>query len=230
MEKNQMTKVKTVMTEEDYVNILTSTENNDKVDLSILLEEDKTKIESLEQEIVDFLKDNSKFDSYTEADKDALFKVYQEKYKNYRNAIKNARCHFVLNASEISFMHKKLSQSIDYDAHTIFYALHIKRFVLNELPKKTEMYNNDLTISLTNSVMLYHLLSKCTSKGINADSYSFAFILQKLVDISKIYEKYDVQLKNMDNNFNMWNLGLSLNEDEKKALENKVEEEVANAK
>ena len=171
---------------------------------------DQKTIDDKFTEINKFLTDNVDFVNYTEEQKDAMFAQLTTDWLALKDIIKNAECKFDLMGIEIDTLYKKLHQNVEYTAETIFYGLNIKKKFINTLPTKTSLWTlSKININFSMSVMLYHVISTLTVKGLNRESYAFANILYKLAEITKVYNHYDNQSAILSKSMKEWNMGLS---------------------
>ena len=67
--------------------------------------------------------------------------------------------------------------------------------------------DNQLTafsVDATEITYIYHLISKHKVKGLSKDSYTFANILKRIGDISKVFNYYDTAAKNLTGEIQNW--------------------------
>jgi len=216
-EATEAKNIVTIAKEEDFVKKLgniAAAKADDKPDFDLLLEDEKTKLDSLTAEIEGFLVDNSDFGSYSEEDKNKKFDEVFSKLDELKVAVKHGVCHFDVTGIEIKTIDKKLHQSVEYTAETLFYGLHLKENFLSSLPKpKAEFENYNLTISFSHSVALYHVLSSMTVKGLNKENFALAHVLYTCAELSKVYTHYNNLTVALNRKIMQWNMELSGAED-----------------
>ncbi len=206
---------KQIKNENDFVESLSNLNIADTTNFSLLDSEDKELLDSSEKNILDFLDSNKDFDKYSEDEKNELFDKAIDKWNELKDIIKNAKCKYKCTNLELKVIDKKLHQSIDYTAETIFYGLHLKKNFLDVLPKNTnkdEFAQQDVIITFSHAVALHHLFSYVTVKGLNKENYAFANILYYLTEVSKIYEHYNNMSARLNKAIMEWNMGLSKND------------------
>jgi hypothetical protein len=203
---------KQIKTENDFIESLANLNIADTTQFSLLDPEDKELLDSTEKNILEFLDNNKDFDNYTEDHKNELFDTAIDMWNQLKDIIKNAKCSYKCTNLELKVIDKKLHQSIDYTAETIFYGLHLKKNFLDALPKNTnkdEFAQNDITVTFSHAVALHHLFSYITVKGLNKENYAFANILYYLTEVSKVYEHYNNMSARLNKAIMEWNMGLS---------------------
>jgi hypothetical protein len=215
-----------ITSEADFVDKLSSIKNTDNgVNFDLLLDDTKQTIDSLNTEISDFLKSNVDFNNYSVEEKDQMFNDVINKFDNFKNYIKNTKCNFDSTGIEIKTIDKRLHQSVEYTTETLFYGLHLKKNFLNDLPKVNNDFDTyNLSITFSNAIAMYHVLSTLTVKGLNKESYALAHVLYSLTEISKIYQYYDNLTERTNKLIMQWNLGLT--QTDAKKLETAVTEQM----
>lgn len=216
--------------EEDFVDKLSSikSDSND-INFNLLMGDVKNEIDEKNIQIEEFVKNNIDFNNYSEESKDKLYDEVIGYHDELKNLIKNAMCKFNSTGIEIKTIDKKLHQSVEYTTETLFYGLHLKKNFLNNLPKVNgEFEQYALTITFSNAIALYHVLSTLTVKGLNKENFALAHILYTLTEISKVYEYYDNMASRTHKMIMQWNLGLS--QEDAKALNQAVTEQLLKEK
>lgn len=222
-------------TEDEYVKLLANKNfDPNNIDFTLIDAEDKEKIDFMVADIEAFIANNVDFKNYDEATKDKLFAELTEvKWKELSSLTKNAKNKFRVSGLEVSVIEKKLHQNIDYNAETIFYGVHLKNQFFTTLPVKTDITKAyDLTITFSVAVMLYHLLSTVTVKGLNKEAFAYANVLYKLSEVSKLYTYYNNLSEMTSKKIGNWNRELSADDAqllEKAVTLQMIEEETAKA-
>ncbi len=209
-----------ITSESDYVSELSKTKEEGKLstinpDFSLINEETKTAIDEKEKEIYTFLNENNDFKSYTESEKDERFQNVISKQNELKDLIKTCKINLSLNGLEINFLENKLHSNIDYDYETIFYAVHLKKHLLNNLPsvKASDDFKLfETLVLLSDCVLLQHILTKLTVKGLNKSSLAFANICKKLSDVIVLYNFYENISMRLSKSIQEWNMELSKDE------------------
>jgi hypothetical protein len=224
-----------ITNESDYVSELSKSKeetqlSNINPDFSIIQEEVKKEIDNKEQEIYSFLQENNDFKSYSESEKDERFQSVISKWNELKDLVKKCKINLALNGLEINFLENKLHSNIDYDYETIFYAVHLKKHLLNNLPsvKASDDFKVFETLVLiSDCVLLQHILTKLTVKGLNKSSLAFANICKKLSEVIVLYNFYENMSMRLSKSIQEWNMELS--KDEVSFLQKEVlKQEIAN--
>lgn len=201
-----------VMTsEDDFVKKLGNIKSDDaEANFDILLSDVKDKLDTFSNNIDTFLKENVDFKNYDEETKNKLYDEVFAIHDALKLETKHAKCKFPCTGLEIKTLINKLHKSVEYNAETLFYGLHLKSNFLNNLPKAdSEFKTYDINITMSQSIAMYHVLSTLVVKGLNKENYALANILYNLAEISKIYQYYDNLSVRLNRSIMQWNMGLS---------------------
>ena len=142
----------------------------------------------------------------SEEEKDLLYKEAQELWVAYANALKQAQYAFYLNRPQYKFLTNLLLTKLELDVNTVFFAIELTDMLANMRDAK---YKNDedivpFHINTTEVTYMYHLISKHKIYGLTRDAYTFAQILRKIGDISKIFNYYDAAGKRLSTEVQDW--------------------------
>jgi len=210
MELNKSNEIKEsiITAENQYVDTLSDVAKTaGSTNFGLLSEESKVAINAKEAEVHEYLKNNV----INDENRDTIIDGAIELWNQYKDLVKNGSCFFTLNNLEIRTVDKKLHSSVEYDTETLFYGLHLKKFFIDALPnvKGDDFLTNDILISFSNAIALYHVLSTLKVKGLNKENYAFAHILYKLSEISKVYQHYDGVSSRLNQSIGQWTMGLN---------------------
>lgn len=182
----------------------TSFSYNEK-DYLLIDSDSETKLDSLETELLTFMKNNNG-KGKTESEKDELYKNAQEIYKNFFETLKSVKYNFYLNKDQHNYLTDLVTNKLEYDVNTVFFAIELKT-LFDQL--KSSKYENtkDLVcqkVNATEITYIYHLISKHTVKGLSKQSFLFAEILMKIGEISKVFNYYETSSKNLSGDIQDW--------------------------
>lgn len=211
----------TINNDTDFINKLADLPTGNKeADFSILKNDSKEEIENKQEEIIQFLEDNDP-NKVDPENKDELFLQAINKWDEMKDIIKNAVCTVKFTNVELKVLDNKLHKNAEYNAETIFYAMHLKKHFLNMLPKTSggAYVSHDIDITFSQSVGLYHIISDIKVKGLSESTYAFANILYTLSEITHVYNYFDRVSAFTSKKIKEWNKGLTLNKNEKEAKE-----------
>ena len=93
MELNKNMVVEQV-TENDFINNLANISDSSPANFDLLVEESKNRIDTIEEEIISFIKENNDFENYDEVKRDELFDTAINKWNDLKDAIKTAKCSY----------------------------------------------------------------------------------------------------------------------------------------
>lgn len=178
--------------ENEISNLLISTENEVRLD---------SQINSIE----DYMKTNEGKDK-SEQEKDLLYKNAQIMWKEYTDILRNVKYNFHLNRPQWKFLTDLILTKLEYDVNTVFFAIELTNLLSSM--KDTKFTDDSQLISFevdaTEITYIYHLISKHKVKGLSKDSYTFANILKRIGDISKVFNYYDTAAKNLSGEIQNW--------------------------
>lgn len=144
----------------------------------------------------------------TEEEKDELYKNAQLLWKEYASVLTNAEYNFFLNRKQYKFLTDLIVTKMEYDVNTVFFAIELTNLLAG---MKNAKYTNDtdliaFPVNATEITYIYHLISKHKVKGLSRDSYTFAEVLRRIGDISKVFNYYDTAGKNLSTDIQNWAL------------------------
>ena len=159
--------------------------------------------------IENFMANNDGFDQSDEV-KDGLYTKAKELWGQYASSFGDTQYTFYLNRKQFNFLTNLLLTKLEYDVNTIFLAIELTN-MLGTWGKsdEAEKYRNDsevkgFTSDATEVTYMYHLIAKHKVKGLGKDTYTFAEILKKIGDISKVINYYDISAKNLSKEIQDW--------------------------
>ena len=157
------------------------------------------------QAIEDYMNNNDG-KGKTDEEKDNLYKVSQDLWKDYTNALRDVKYNFHLNRVQWKFLTDLILQKLEYDVNTVFFAIELTDLLGTMRDVK---YTNDeelisFPVNATEITYIYHLISKHKVKGLTKDSYTFSKVLMRIGNISKLFNYYDSYAKNLSTEIQNW--------------------------
>lgn len=142
----------------------------------------------------------------SQEEKDSIYGEAQNIWKSYQSSLRDAKYNFHLNRIQWNFLTNLLLQKIEYDVNTVFFAIELTDMLGN---MKKVKYTDDKTlvafpVNATEITYIYHLIQKHKVKGLTGDAYTFAQILRRIGNISKIINYYDATAKNLATEVQDW--------------------------
>lgn len=178
--------------ENEVQNLLISTENEVRLDSQINLIETYMK--------------NNEGKGKSEQEKDELYKNAQIMWKEYTDILRVAKYNFHLTRPQWKFLTDLLLTKLEYDVNTVFFAIELTNLLAS---MKDTKFTDDsqlvaFEVDATEITYIYHLIAKHKVKGLTKDSYTFANILKRIGDISKVFNFYDTAAKNLSGEIQNW--------------------------
>jgi len=174
-----------------------------------LPEDEVSAIEGKITEIETFMSDNDG-KGKTNEEKDKLYAFSQKLWNELSALLNNAKFGLILNKSQYIYMTNLLLEKMEYDVNLLFFAIELTNMLGNMKDKKdAEKYTNDIdaitySLTATDITYLYHVLQQHKVKGLGKNSYTFANIIRRIGDISKIFSYYDNMSKDLSNSIQNW--------------------------
>lgn len=142
----------------------------------------------------------------SEEEKDDLYKKAQEIWREYALTLKETKYNFHLNRTQYNFLTDLILKHIEYDVNTVFFAIELTE-LLGVM--KSVKYTNDtelisIPVNATEITYIYHLISPYKVKGLTKNAYTFAQVLRRIGDISKVFNYYDTAGKNLNGDIQNW--------------------------
>jgi hypothetical protein len=142
----------------------------------------------------------------SEEEKDELYKNAQLMWKDYANILRTIKYSFFLNRPQWKFLTDLILTKLEYDVNTVFFAIELTNLLAS---MKDTKFTDDkqlipFPVDATEITYIYHLISKHKVKGLSKDSYTFANILKRIGDISKVFNYYDTAAKNLTGDIQNW--------------------------
>ena len=171
----------------------------------ILSNEDEVKLDHQISEMEAYMKNNSG-KGKSEEEKDELYKNAQIMWKEYANILRGVKYSFFLNRPQWKFLTDLILTKLEYDVNTVFFAIELTNLLAS---MKDTKFTDDkqlipFAVDATEITYIYHLISKHKIKGLTKDSYTFANILKRIGDISKVFNFYDTAAKNLTGDIQNW--------------------------
>lgn len=140
-----------------------------------------------------------------EEEKNSLYAEAQKLWSKFKNNLDETKYNFNLNKDQWKFLTDLILKKLDYDINTVFIAIEINKLLTDMSDAKfTENEIKTFSVNATEITYIYHLISSHKVKGIGKDSYSFADILRRIADISKLVNYYDNSGKNIAADIQDW--------------------------
>jgi len=164
-----------------------------------------SKIESVEK----YMSDNNGT-GMTDLEKDAIYANAQSIYVDYKNELREAKFNFYFNRPQYNLLSDLLLKKLEYDVNTLFVALELDN-MLKSIHGTKFKNNKDLTVVKMNATELtyvYHLIQGYKVKGLTNEAFTFASLLNRIGDASKIINYYDAKAKSLVEDIQKWALTL----------------------
>lgn len=180
-----------------------------------LKEEDIVELEKIRQNLYSLMR---KYDVNSDIIKDVktnrtkLFAIASFMFKSFQNSLNELIFKFELTNKECVFLFRVLKHKLEYDSNEILNMVEVKDTFLDKYGDMEKLKGDgdvELTISIKSLVLLHHLISKYSVKGVNEEFYLFRDILIKIANMIKVFNSYGVLSKRLYDNFDLWNSVLS---------------------
>ena len=171
----------------------------------ILTSEFETSLDSKISEIENYISNNNG-KGKSEEEKDELYKTAQELWKEYAISLRDTKYNFYLNRPQYTFLTDLILKNLEYDVNTVFFAIELTNLLAGMKGVKFTDDNQVIAfpVNATEITYIYHLISPHKVKGLTKNAYTFAQVLRRIGDISKIFNYYDTAGKNSSTEIQNW--------------------------
>ena len=138
--------------------------------------------------------------------KDELYLQSQNLWKELSQSLKDAKYNFHLDRPQHKFLTDLVLSKLEYDVNTVFFAIELKELFdfMKDSKYKNDTELQSYSVTATEITYIYHLISKYNVKGLSKEAYLFAEVLMKIGNISKIFNYYETQSKNLATEIQDW--------------------------
>ena len=138
--------------------------------------------------------------------KDELYLQGQNLWKELSQSLKDAKYNFHLDRPQHKFLTDLVLSKLEYDVNTVFFAIELKELFdfMKDSKYKNDTELQSYSVTATEITYIYHLISKYNVKGLSKEAYLFAEVLMKIGNISKIFNYYETQSKNLATEIQDW--------------------------
>lgn len=176
--------------------------------LNRLLDFDKESLLDSKIEDIEKYMENNPGQGLSDQDKDLLYANAQSLLLDFKKELTVVKFNFYLNRPQYNLLTDLLIKKLDYDVNTVFIAIELKN-LLNDL--QGSKYNNDIElknflVTPTELTYIYHLIQTHKVKGLSKEAYTFASLLVRIGESSKIINYYDSFVKNLPEEISQWAL------------------------
>jgi hypothetical protein len=172
---------------------------------SLIARESENALDAKLQEIENYINTNDGKDKSDE-EKDALYLYAQKIWQEYSDLLQETKYNFNLNRSQFKFLKNLLVTKMQYDVNTVFIALELEELLNNSDSFKyvNDYQLNSIQANATEITYIYHLIATHKVTGITKDARTFAEILRKIGDVSKVFNFYETSGKNLASDVQDW--------------------------
>ena len=172
---------------------------------SLIASESENALDAKLQEIENYINTNDGKDKSDE-EKDALYLYAQKIWQEYSDLLQETKYNFNLNRNQFKFLKNLLVTKMQYDVNTVFIALELEELLNNSDSFKyvNDYQLNSIQANATEITYIYHLIATHKVTGITKDARTFAEILRKIGDVSKVFNFYETSGKNLASDVQDW--------------------------
>jgi hypothetical protein len=171
--------------------------------LRLLDEVHESNLDVKSEEIINFITKN-KGRGESEEVQDNLYKDAQVLWKNFSSELESIKYNFLLNRPQSKYLKDLLSNKLEYDTNTVFFAIELSKMLENMTNLTNDVDYQSIELSATEITYVYHLISKHKVKGLTKDTYNFVDILMLIGKTSKIFDYYNTLLENLSTDIKEW--------------------------
>lgn len=164
-----------------------------------------SKIESVEN----YMSENTG-EGKTDVEKDQLYANAQSLYVEYKNELREAKFNFYFNRPQYNLLTNLLLKKLEYDVNTLFIAMELHEMLKNLHGSKfqNDVELKDIKLTATELTYVYHLIQTYKVRGLTNEAFTFASLLTRIGEASKIINYYDAKAKSLVDDIQKWALKL----------------------
>jgi hypothetical protein len=157
------------------------------------------------KELADFMVNNTGRGKSNE-EKDEIYAKAQMIWNEYIALLKATKYNLNLDRSQYNFLTDLIVKKLEYDVNTVFIAVELTNLLgtMKDIKFTNDSEVKDFKVDATEITYIYHLIATHKVKGLTKDSYTFADILRRIGEISKVFNYYDTTGKNMAQDVQDW--------------------------
>jgi hypothetical protein len=168
--------------------------------------EDEVRMDGLISQIETYMKNNL---GYGESDnvKDILYADAQGLWNDYAKILRDVQFTFYINRKQYQYLTELLRDKLEYDVNTVFIAIELTNMLGTWVLEGTNKDDNSIRgykANATEMTYMYHLIAKHKVKGLGQSTYTFAEILRRIGEISKVINYYDNAAKQLSTDIQNW--------------------------
>lgn len=167
---------------------------------------DETELDRLIEDVETYMRVNDGVDQSDEV-KDQLYGTAISKFREYSGTLREVKFSFYLNRKQYQFLTDLLLKKLEYTMDTVFIAIELTNMLgtwKSNLAHEDDKTFRTYEATSSEVTYMYHLISKYVNKGLDANAYTFADVLRKIGDISKIINYYDGNVKSISGEIQKW--------------------------
>jgi hypothetical protein len=177
---------------------------------ALILDKDKIELlNSFEKQVNEFIQANKDKANSEEEIKDKLYEDVKAIWNSYQDTLRDTLYNFNLTKHEFKLLKKIIFRELEYTEDNIFIALRVKN---NFFDAVSEPNNSGLTtynIKIDDIIFVHHLIKEYKVKGLTEDSYNFASLIEKIGEISKLFNMFNATSKELSTQVQNWTAGLT---------------------
>jgi hypothetical protein len=146
----------------------------------------------------------------SEEEKDLDYANAQSIWKGYQQDLRTVKFNFYLDRAQYNLLTDILLRKLEYDVNTVFIAIELTELLggMSGTKFTDDKEVKSFRVDATEITYIYHLIQNYKVKGLSKDSYTFAKILRRIGEISKIVSYYDANAKSLTEEISKWALNL----------------------
>lgn len=146
-----------------------------------------------------------------EVKKDELFGEYKGYMKALYENFKVTKYNFTLSEKEFKFLRNQIFRVLKYNRQDNIIALKVRDNFFN-LATEAEVYKagkvETFQISIDDLTLISHLSSKIEIVGMTVDNDNFSAITEKIANVSRVYEYFNMRAEDISEEVTNWFAGL----------------------
>ena len=172
----------------------------------VISKNDSQKLNKCVDDLQDFLLKNKTARKDKGDDVDSLYGEYRELMTELFKTLKDIKYNTTFSKDDFDFIKRTLSIDRKYNRQDVFMGLTVKKDFLEVNKNKKE--SESILVTIDDITRISYLFSTFEIKGLGKDSQTFASVIEKIVNITNIYNHYDKKAEEISTIAGNWIQGL----------------------
>ena len=156
----------------------------------------------------------------TGGERDKLYEISNFLYNKFIEFINNINYNIVFSYDEFDFIVKTINNKLEYNVDEVFQLSKLKidflDSVIEDFKKVGKNDNLNVSMKISDIILLYHLLSKYKVHGYNRQFEIFISVLNKIGEANQVFNALNIIKERINTEFQQWATSITPDEEQVK--------------